>query len=237
MQKRSKRYRAALALFDRATSYSLADAVNIVKKVATDDKSKVKFDQTINMSVNLDLKSKHTVRDTATLPFPISKERRILVFARGEKAEEAKSAGASFVGDDELIEKIKGGWVDFDVAISTPDLMREVGKLGAVLGRRGLMPNPKTGTVTNDVSAAIADFKKGKTEFRADKGGNVNIGVSRASFSAEQTLANVELLYSEIMKKRPSDLKGDYVTSVTLAPCMGPGIRIIPSTIGQKKRG
>src|SRR6185503_4393819 len=128
MAKQSKRYRAALSMVDRSAHYSLGDAVALLKKVATDDKSKVKFDQTLNLSVNLDLKSKHTVRDTATLPHPIAKERRILVFARGEKAEEAKSAGASFVGDDDLIEKIKGGWVDFDVAIATPDMMRDVGK-------------------------------------------------------------------------------------------------------------
>lgn len=234
MSKVSKRYRAAIAMIDRSQHYALNDAASLVKKVSSDDGVKVKFDQTINISWNLNIKARHTIRDTLTFPHPISKERKILVFSRGENADKAKAAGADIVGDDELIAEVKGGFLDFDIAIATPDMMRDVGKLGTVLGPRGLMPNPKTGTVTQDVEQAVKDFKKGKTEFRADKGGNINLAVAKSSFSPEQIRENVSALHAEIMKKKPSDLKGDYIRSVTLAPCMGPGVRVQIQSLGVK---
>ena len=230
--KRSKRYRAAKAMIESGQTYNLDDAVTLLKKITGSEETKVKFDEPLEISFNLNLKAKHTVRDTLTFAHSLQKsEVRILVFARGDAAEAAKNSGAMYVGDDELIDKVKGGWVDFDVAIATPDMMKGVGKLGPVLGRRGLMPNPKTGTVTNDVEKTINEFQKGKTEFRANKQGIINLRIGRSSFSEEQIIENVKMLYSEIIKKKPTDLKGAYIKSCHLSPCMGPGVPIVHQTI------
>ncbi|KAL0263959.1 UNVERIFIED_CONTAM: hypothetical protein PYX00_011199 [Menopon gallinae] len=204
----------------RSMGVDLAEAVALAKET-----SYVKFDASLDFSVKLNLKKSHTVRDTVVLPNQFKEEKRILVFAKGEKAEEARIAGASYVGDEDLVEKIKGGWLDFDVAVSTPDMMREVGKIGMVLGRRGLMPNPKTQTVTTDVAGAIAQLKKGRTEFRADKTGVINIAVGKVSMDSELVIENIKVFMNELLKRKPSDLKGDFVKSLAISSTMGPDYR------------
>lgn len=221
MAKHSKRYRNAAASFEPGKSYTIADAVQIIKSV-----SSAKFDETIDLSVKLNLKKGQTLRDTMVLPHQTSSDKKILVFARGEKAEEATNAGATFVGDNEYIEKIQGGWLDFDVVISTPDMMKEVGKLGAILGRRGLMPNPKTKTVTTDIAQAITELKKGRIEIRADKNGILHVSVGKSSMQPEQLTENIESILAEVNIKKPNDVKGIFVRSVYVSPTMGPGIGI-----------
>lgn len=221
MAKHSKRYRNLIASFEQGKSYTIVDAVQIVKSI-----SSAKFDETIDLSVKLNLKKGQTLRDTMVLPHQTSSDKKILVFARGEKAEEATNAGATFVGDSEYIEKIKGGWLDFDVVISTPDMMKEVGKLGAILGRRGLMPNPKTKTVTTDIAQAITELKKGRIEIRADKNGILHVSVGKSSMQLEQLTENIESILSEVNIKKPSDVKGVFVRSAYVSPTMGPGIGI-----------
>jgi large subunit ribosomal protein L1 len=183
-----------------------------------------KFDETVDVSVKLNLKKSQTVRDTMVLPHQFRGEKKVLVFCKAEKEDEAKEAGAAFVGGDDLIEKIKGGWLDFDVAVATPDMMRDVGKLGMVLGRRGLMPNPKTGTVTFDLKGALSELKKGRVEFRADKTGVVHLAVGKVSMDAEKIAENARTVINEIRRKKPADAKGDFVQSVSLASTMGPGV-------------
>ena len=230
--KRSKRYEEALSLIERGKLYSIGEALDILNNISTGEKTKVKFEQTVEIAFNLNLKARHTIRDTTTLPHSISKgEKRILVFAKGEKAEEAQKAGATYVGDADLVEKIKDGWYDFDVAIATPDMMREVGKLGAVLGRRGLMPNPKTGTVTLELANAINEFKKGKMEYRADKTGIIHVKIGISNFTNEQLKENISFIYQEILRKKPVDLKGEYIKSVAISLAMSPGIKIQHQTI------
>ena len=219
--KRSKRYNEAISKIDSTQMYELESAVELLKNVAS-----VKFDETVEISCRLKLKKSHTVRDTVVLPNTYGKEKRILVFAKGDKATEAKDAGATYVGDDDYIEKIKGGWLDFDIVVATPDMMKEVGKLGPVLGRRGLMPNPKVGTVTTEIKEAVAELKKGKIEFRADKTGVVHLGLGKVSMDTSKLVENVKVFYDELLKKRPSDLKGDYISSVYISSTMGPGIKI-----------
>jgi len=187
-----------------------------------------KFDETVEVSMKLNIKSKHTIRDVMALPHLFGKDKQILVFAKGDKAEEAKKAGAAYVGDADLIEKIKGGWLDFDIAVATPDMMKDVGKLGQILGRRGLMPNPKTQTVTFNIKEALDELKKGRVEYRADKGGVVHLAVAKLSMGKEQIAANAAAFIQEVVRKRPSDLKGDYVQSIVLSSTMGPGIRLSP---------
>lgn len=204
---RSKRYRAAEQHRDGARSYALLDAVELVKSSAS-----AKFDETVECHIKLNIRGNQTVRDTTVLPHGFQAEKRILVFARGDKAEEARAAGAVHVGAEELVEKIRGGWLDFDVAVATPDMMREVGKLGPVLGRRGLMPNPKTRTVTNDLTAAIAELQRGRVEFRADRTGVVHMAVGKVSMDAGPVTDNVTALLDEIGKRRPADLKGVFVS-------------------------
>jgi large subunit ribosomal protein L1 len=185
-----------------------------------------KFDETVELAMTLNIKAQQSIRDTVVLPHIFGKEKKILVFAKGEKAEEAKASGAAYVGDDDLIEKIKGGWLDFDVAVSTPDLMKDVGKLGQILGRRGLMPNPKTQTVTFDLKGAIAELKKGRIEFRADKGGVVHLAVGKISMEANSICENIKTAVDTIKRKRPSDVKGEFVKSVTVSTTMGPGVKL-----------
>lgn len=178
------------------------------------------------MHVRLNLKKSQSVRDTVVLPHQFRGEKKVLVFCKGDKQKEAMDAGAAFAGSDELIEKIKGGWLDFDIAVATPDMMKDVGKLGMVLGRKGLMPNPKTGTVTFDVAAAIAELKKGRTEFRTDKTGIIHIAVGKVSMDAASIAENVSTLLAEVNRKKPSDVKGEFVQSVYLASTMSPSVKL-----------
>jgi large subunit ribosomal protein L1 len=219
--KHGKKYREALAKVDREHRYEPVEAVKLLKEV-----SFAKFDETIELSMNLNLKKSATVRDTLVLPNQFSAEKKILVFAKGEKADEAREAGAAYVGDDDLIEKIKEGWLDFDVAVATPDMMKDVGRLGPILGRRGLMPNPKTQTVTFDLAAAINELKKGRVEFRSDKTGVVHLAVGKVSMDPEQVAENVNAVVSEVEKRRPADTKGEFVQTVAVSSTMGPGVKI-----------
>jgi large subunit ribosomal protein L1 len=217
--KRGKKYREALKKYDGANSYELKAAVDLVKSMAY-----AKFDETVEISVKLNLKKSQSVRDTVVLPHQFRGEKRILVFCKPEKEKEAQDAGASYVGADDYIEKIKGGWLDFDVAVATPDMMKDVGKLGMVLGRKGLMPNPKTGTVTFDLKGALAELKKGRVEFRADKTGVVHLAVGKVSMDSEKVTENAKVVIAEVQRKKPADAKGDFVQTVSVASTMGPGV-------------
>jgi large subunit ribosomal protein L1 len=217
--KRGKKYRDSLKKYDAAASYGLTEAVDVVKKLAC-----AKFDETVDLSVKVNLKKSQSVRDTVVLPHQFRGEKRVLVFCKAEKEKEAQDAGAAFVGAEDLIEKIKGGWLDFDVAVATPDMMKDVGKLGMVLGRRGLMPNPKTGTVTFDLKGALSELKKGRMEFRADKTGVVHLAVGKISMESEKVAENVKVVVAEIKRKRPIDAKGEFIQTVSMASTMGPGV-------------
>jgi large subunit ribosomal protein L1 len=183
-----------------------------------------KFDETVDVSVKLNIKKSQSVRDTVVLPNQFRGEKKVLVFCKPEKEKEAQDAGATYVGADDLIEKIKGGWTDFDVAVATPDMMKDVGKLGMVLGRKGLMPNPKTGTVTFDLKGTLAELKKGRVEFRADKTGVVHLAVGKVSMESEKVAENVKAVMTEIKRKRPVDVKGEFIQTVSVASSMGPGV-------------
>jgi large subunit ribosomal protein L1 len=217
--RRGKKYRETIAKYNPAEVYGLDEGVALVKSM-----SFAKFDETVDLSIKLNMKKSQSVRDTLVLPHQFRGEKRVLVFCKPEKEKEAQEAGAAFVGADDLIEKVKGGWADFDVAVATPDMMKDVGKLGMVLGRKGLMPNPKTGTVTFDLKGALAELKKGRTEFRADKTGVVHLAVGKVSMGAESISENVRTVVAEIRRKRPADAKGEFVSSVSLASTMGPGV-------------
>jgi large subunit ribosomal protein L1 len=217
--KHGKKYRESLKKYDPAAVLDMKQAVETVKSL-----SFAKFDETIDISVKLNLKKSQTVRDTMTLPHQFRGEKRVLVFCKAEKESEAKDAGASFVGGDDLIEKIKGGWLDFDVAVATPDMMKDVGKLGMVLGRRGLMPNPKAGTVTFDLKGALSELKKGRVEFRADKTGVIHLAIGKVSMEAEAVAENARTVIGEIKRRKPAEAKGDFIQSVSLASTMGPGV-------------
>ena len=219
--KHGKKYREALKQVDRTMQYTFEDAVALVKKVAF-----AKFDETIELSLNLSLKKSQTVRDTVVLPHQFSAEKRILVFAKGEKAQEALDAGATYVGDTDLVEKIRGGWMDFDVAVATPDMMKDVGRLGPILGRRGLMPNPKTQTVTFDVKGALAELKQGRVEFRSDKTGVVHLAIGKVSMDDAKITENANSVLAEVLRKRPADAKGDFLKSVAISSTMGPGVMV-----------
>lgn len=219
--KRGKKYRDAVVKVKKTEQLPVLDAVDLVKEL-----SYVRFDETIELHMNLQLKKSINVRDTLVLPHQFVGEKRILVFAKGDKAAEATDAGATYVGDDDLIEKIRGGWLDFDVAVATPDMMKDVGRLGPILGRRGLMPNPKTQTVTNDIKAAIDELRKGRVEFRSDKTGVVHLAVGKVSMDSEKVAENINLIVSEVSKKRPADTKGTFVKSIAVSSTMGPGVRI-----------
>lgn len=219
--RRGKKYAVAAAKYDKQKRYELNEAVKLVKEAAF-----AKFDETVELSVKLNLKKGQSVRDTVVLPNQFAAEKRILVFAKGEKATEATQAGAAYVGDTDLVQKIQGGWLDFDVVVATPDMMKDVGRLGPVLGRRGIMPNPKTGTVTMDVAGAIKELKQGRVEFRNDKTGVIHLAVGKVSMAPEAVAENVRLVMGEIKKKRPSDTKGDFVKSVAVSSTMGPGVKV-----------
>ncbi|MFP4483815.1 MAG: 50S ribosomal protein L1 [Spirochaetaceae bacterium] len=219
--KHGKKYAEALKKVDRTRFYAPVEAVDVVKEAAF-----AKFDETVELSLNLNLKRGVSVRDTLVLPNQFTEGKKVLVFAKGDKAKEAEEAGATYVGDDDLIERIREGWLDFDVAVATPDMMKDVGKLGPILGRRGLMPNPKTQTVTNDIKAALAELQKGRTEFRADKTGVVHLAVGKVSMDSEQIVENIRVVVDEVKKKRPADIKGDFVKTVAVSSTMGPGVKL-----------
>ena len=223
-----KRYKTASSGIDREKVYSLAEAVKIVKANA-----KAKFDETIEIAMNLGIDPRHSdqaVRGMVELPNGTGKSVRVAVFARGPKAEEAKAAGADLVGAEDLAEKINAGEINFERAIATPDLMGVVGRLGKVLGPRGLMPNPKLGTVTQDVTAAVKAAKAGSIEFRAEKAGIVHAGVGKASFSENAIAANVRALVNAINRAKPSGAKGTFIKKVSISSTMGPGIKLDPAT-------
>ena len=219
--KRGKKYQEAVKKIDRTKLYTLQEAAELVKSCAF-----AKFTETVELSVTLTLKKSQSVRDTVVLPNQFMAQKRILVFAKGDKAEEAEAAGAAFVGDNDLIEKIRGGWMDFDVAVATPDMMKDVGRLGPILGRRGLMPNPKTHTVTNDIKEALAELNKGRVEFRSDKTGVVHLAVGKVNMEAAAIAENAQAAIDEIVRKKPSDAKGDFVVSIALSSTMGPGVHV-----------
>ncbi len=217
--KHGKKYRASAAKYDLTKKYDVAAACQMVK-----DMKVANFDETVEVHVNLKMDKSTSVRDTLVFPNQFKGEKRVLVFCKGDKVDEALNAGAAFAGSDEYIEKVKGGWLDFDVAVATPDMMKDVGRLGMVLGRKGLMPNPKTGTVTNDIVAAISELKKGRTEYRADKGGVIHIAVGKLSMEPAKVAENVNVLLSEVAKKAPNGVVQNFITSVSLSSTMGPGV-------------
>jgi large subunit ribosomal protein L1 len=224
MVKRSKRMKQVDSKVDRTKSYKLLEAVEILK-----DCPPTKFDQSVNIALKIGIdpkKSDQQVRGTVSLPHGTGKDIRLVVIAKGDKAKEALDAGADFAGADDLVEKIKGGWTDFDALISTPDMMRELGKLGKVLGPRGLMPTPKAGTVTTDVAKAVKEVKAGKIEFKVDKTGNINNGVGKLSFNQTSLLDNLNALLVAISKSKPASAKGAFFRSLYLSSTMGPGLKI-----------
>ena len=225
---RGKKYREALTRIDRQRRYEPEEAVKLLKEL-----SYAKFDETIELSMNLNLKKSATVRDTLVLPNQFSGEKKVLVFAKGEKADEARQAGAAYVGDDDLIERIRDGWLDFDVAVATPDMMKDVGRLGPILGRRGLMPNPKTQTVTFDLAAALAELKKGRVEFRSDKTGVIHLAVGKVSMEPGKVVENITAVVGEVERRRPPDTKGEFVKTVAVSSTMGPGVKI--ATTGEQE--
>ena len=223
--KRGKKYQDAVKAYDRSAQYDVAEAIDLVKKNAT-----AKFDETIELHLRTGCDGRHAeqqIRGAVVLPHGTGKTVKVLVFAKGTKVDEAQAAGADFVGGEELIPKIQNeGWLDFDVVVATPDMMGVVGRLGRVLGPRGLMPNPKAGTVTMDVTKAIEDIKAGKVEYRLDKANIIHVAVGKASFTEEQLADNVNAIMDAIRKAKPASAKGQYFRSVTLASTMGPGVKL-----------
>ena len=225
MAKFGKKYQDAAKLVEDK-AYDAAEAMDLVKKTAT-----AKFDETIELHVRLGVDPKYAdqqVRGAVVLPHGTGKSKRVLVFAKGEKVAEAEAAGADFVGSDEFVTKIQGGWCDFDVAVATPDMMGTVGRLGKILGPRGLMPNPKLGTVTMDLTKAINEIKAGKVEYRTDKAGNIHVPIGKASFEPEKLVANFQTIIDTLNKVKPAAAKGQYMRSVTVSATMGPGIAVNP---------
>ncbi len=217
--KHGKKYKTAAAKYDLSKKYDVASACKMVQ-----DMKFAKFDETVEAHVSLRLEKNQTVRDTLVFPNQFRGEKKVLVFCKEDKVQEALDAGAAFAGSDEYIEKVKGGWLEFDVAVATPDMMKDVGRLGMVLGRKGLMPNPKTGTVTPNVAQAVAELKKGRTEFRADKGGVVHIAVGKCSMAADKVVENINTLITEIGRKKPVGSTAGFIQSVSISSSMGPGV-------------
>ena len=230
--KHGKKYVEAAKAVDRATLYDPADAISMVKKLAV-----AKFDETIEVHIRTGCDGRHAdqqIRGAVVLPHGTGKKVRVLVFAKGAKADEAAAAGAEFVGAEELVPKIQNeGWLDFDVVVATPDMMGVVGRLGRVLGPKGLMPNPKAGTVTMDVTKAVQEIKAGKIEYRLDKTNIIHVPIGKASFTEEQLADNFQTLMGAIAKAKPSTLKGQYLKSVTLASTMGPSVKVNPVKLAQ----
>ena len=225
MAKKGKKYRAAAELLEEGKLYTVEEAVDLAKKTAT-----AKFDETIEMHVRLGVDPKYNdqqVRGAVVLPNGTGKSKRVLVFTKGDKVKEAEDAGADYVGAEDLVEKIKGGWFEFDVAVATPDMMGVVGRLGKLLGPRGLMPNPKLGTVTPDVAKAISEQKAGKVEYRTDKAGNIHCPIGKKSFENQKLAENYQTLLDTLIRVRPAAAKGQYVKSITLSATMGPGVPVV----------
>lgn len=224
MNRHGKTYRGALAKVDRNRRYLLEEGLRLVRETA-----RAKFDETVEMAVRLGVdprQADQNIRGTVPLPHGMGKQVRVLAFAKGEKEKEAQEAGADFVGAEDLIKKITEGWLDFDKAVATPDMMGAVGRIGKILGPRGLMPNPKTGTVTLEIGKAVKEIKAGKLEFRVDKAGIVHVPVGKASFAAEQLIDNARAVLTSILRAKPPSAKGNYVRGVTLSTTMGPGIKV-----------
>ncbi|MDR4436513.1 50S ribosomal protein L1 [Bacillus tequilensis] len=232
MAKKGKKYVEAAKLVERSKAYDVSEAVALVKKTNT-----AKFDATVEVAFRLGVdtrKNDQQIRGAVVLPNGTGKTQRVLVFAKGEKAKEAEAAGADFVGDTDYINKIQQGWFDFDVIVATPDMMGEVGKIGRVLGPKGLMPNPKTGTVTFEVEKAIGEIKAGKVEYRADKAGNIHVPIGKVSFEDEKLVENFTTMYDTILKAKPAAAKGVYVKNVAVTSTMGPGVKVDASTFNVK---
>lgn len=224
MPKRGKKYKEAITKFDRLKFYDLEEAIELAKSVAF-----AKFDETVDAAIKLGVDPRHAdqmVRGSVTLPHGTGKQVRVLVFAKGDKAKEAQEAGADYVGDSDLVSKIQGGWFDFDKVVATPDMMAEVGKLGKVLGPRGLMPNPKVGTVTNDIKKVVTDLKAGMIQYRVDKAGIVHAPVGKKSFETKKLAENFMALLESLVKAKPASAKGQYVRSITISTTMGPGVKV-----------
>ena len=229
MAKHGKKYAEAIKLIDISKLYDPEEAIELIKKTAT-----AKFDETVELAVKLGVDPKHAdqqVRGAVVLPFGTGKTKRVLVFAKGEKAKEAELAGADFVGAEDIVAKIQGGWTDFDVAVATPDMMALVGRLGKILGPKGLMPNPKVGTVTPDLTRAINEIKAGKVEYRVDKTSIVHVGIGKVSFGTEKLADNFRTLMEAVVKAKPSAAKGTYLKSVVVTSTMGPAIRVNPARV------
>jgi len=225
--KRSKAYRAATDKIEAGKVYSPLEAIRLAK-----DTSTTKYDSTVEVAMRLGVdprKADQMVRGTVNLPHGTGKTARVLVFANGDKAEAAREAGADYVGSDDMLEKVQGGWLDFDAVVATPDMMGKVGRLGKVLGPRGLMPNPKTGTVTMDVAKAVEESKSGKIEYRTDRTAIVHLVIGKTSFDERQLLENYSAVLDELIKAKPSVAKGKYIRSITMTSTMGPGIKVDPS--------
>lgn len=229
MVKHGKKYQQALEQVDRDKAYGPTEALDLVKKIAP-----ANFDETVEAAIRLNVDPKRSdqqVRGAVVLPHGTGKTKRVLVFAKGEKAKEAEAAGADYVGDEDLIEKVSQGWLDFDVVVATPDMMGQVGKLGRILGPKGLMPNPKTGTVTFEVEKAVSESKAGKIEYRVDKAGNVHAPIGKVSFETRQLAENLETLIETLIKAKPPAAKGQYIRNVSVSSSMGPGIRVDISAV------
>lgn len=232
MAKKGKKYQEAVKLVDRTKAYDVKEAIELAKKTSV-----VKFDATVEAAFRLGVdpkKADQQIRGAVVLPNGTGKTQRVLVFAKGEKAKEAEAAGADYVGDSEFINKIQQGWFEFDVIVATPDMMGEVGKLGRVLGPKGLMPNPKTGTVTFDVTKAVNEIKAGKVEYRVDKAGNIHVPIGKVSFEDQKLVENFNTIFDTMMKVKPAAAKGTYMKNVTVSTTMGPGVKVDPSTSSAK---
>lgn len=227
MAKRSKRYLAMLEKVDKIKLYGLREALELLAEFP-----KAKFDETVEVHIRLGVDPRHAdqqVRGTVSLPHGTGQEKRVLVIASGEKIKEAEEAGADFVGGEDMVQKIEGGWLDFDAVIATPDMMRVVGRLGRTLGPRGLMPSAKTGTVTFDVGEAVREIKAGRIEFRVDRYGIIHVGIGKMSFTPDMLFDNAKTLLRAVLRARPAAVKGQYVRSITVAPTMGVGIKVDPA--------
>ena len=231
MAKKSKNYLAALEKVDRTKEYDATEAIKLIKEL-----DYAKFDASVDVAYRLNVdpkKADQQIRGALVLPNGTGKTQTVIVFARGEKAREAEAAGADFVGDTDLVERVQGGWMDFDVVVATPDMMAEVGRLGRVLGPKGLMPNPKTGTVTMDVTKAIENIKAGQVTYRVDKAGNVHVPIGKVSFDEQKLKENFQAIHNIIVKAKPASAKGNYIKTVALSSTFGPGVKVDFGTIAK----
>ncbi|MCU0846588.1 MAG: 50S ribosomal protein L1 [Spirochaetes bacterium] len=218
---RGKQIKEARSQVDKTRLYNADEAVALMKKVKF-----VKFDETVDLKIKIAYKSYQNIRGSVTLPAGTGKDKKVLVICKGDKQKEARDAGADHVGAEDMIEKIKGGWIDFEAVVATPEMMKEVGKLGQILGKKGLMPKPKSGTVTDDVKGIVKELKGGRVEYKADKTGVIHMGIGKVSFEDGAIMDNLKTFFNQIIKDKPSDAKGNYIKSVHICSTMGPGIKI-----------